>query len=695
MSESKQATEEKRAENEEVSKCLEDTRKVRPATQREPGPHIKERPSKPQVLPTKPRIALNVPIKRVKQLGISQPQPPRLKAKLRGFVRPKLLSVEIQPAIIVAPTISTASKATTLADIRVPTLMPIILRGLATPLLRLRLKLPLDISVRPIIYPNSIKDMGPLMSIIKPTRVVFQRPQLEPSVVGRSSTLCMTKIRVVPIVKEEMEKVAYKLKKMGFSERFIAECLKRAYGKTLDLKEISSVIERGEAGQIEAMGPLPKEVSDAIDALVAEKRQAVARTREAKVTAISIAEPEEPFAGEIGSVFELFLDEKSGKGVGGAVRYSGESIYIVLEKPLLDEHQCLDTFHYFCVRALREYLGEKAETRALSSGYGVSEVEKHLGESDVTIVDEKLLSQKLGIRYRKSGEKLLMEVDERAIADRLKNFSKGLSYVIFHVKPEKAELLYKKLWSFRSAFHDKIFWIAPKPELSLDTIRRLAKIMWGFLDIPPLDSWDKLFGTGKTTYYETLERIGELVTHKLEKPYPIPRTHRLGSESREHLLIKEFLAKCLVDGPSEQLLISKALREDRYKYIEFEKEWREENQLVVVSDAYIENDGVAVEVETLFEEGKYGGDPVTKIRDETVQKYRRYGIPVRELWIVIENITMLRHLRELWELRDLYRRWYEERKIGFQVKFFTLNLEDEKLVQMEKVIKSLRNILRG
>jgi hypothetical protein len=285
-----------------------------------------------------------------------------------------------------------------------------------------------------------------------------------------------------------------------------------------------------------------------------------------------------------------------------------------------------------------------------------------------------------------------MEVDEEAIADRLKNFSKGLSYVIFYVEPEKARLLYEKLRSFRSTFHDKIFWIAPKLELLLDTIRRLAKIMWGFVDIQPLDSWDELFGAGKTTYYGTLERIGELVTYRPEKPYPIAKAHRLGPESREHLLIKKFLAKSLVDKPLEQLLLSKVLKENRYEHIEFEKEWEERNQLVAVSDVYIKKDNVAVEVETLFEEGKYGGDPVAKIRDEAVEKYRRYGIPVRELWIVMENITMLRHLRELWGLRDLYRRWHEEGKIGFQVKFFTFSLKEEKLVQMEEIMKHLRRI---
>jgi len=47
-----------------------------------------------------------------------------------------------------------------------------------------------------------------------------------------------------------------------------------------------------------------------------------------------------------------------------------------------------------------------------------------------------------------------------------------------------------------------------------------------------------------------------------------------------------------------------------------------ENELVAVSDASVENDEIAIEDETLFEEGKYGGEPAAKIRDETVEKCR-------------------------------------------------------------------------
>jgi len=105
--------------------------------------------------------------------------------------------------------------------------------------------------------------------------------------------------------------------------------------------------------------------------------------------------------------------------------------------------------------------------------------------------------------------------------------------------------------------------------------------------------------------------------------------------------------------------------------------------------------GVAVEVETLFGEGKYGGEPIAKIRDETVEKYRRPKIPIRELWIVLENITMLRHLRKLWALRDLCKRQHEEGSLSFEVKFFALDLKSEALFKMEELVKCVREILKA
>jgi len=618
---------------EETSRSLVETRRTRSVTTRKPALRPEKLLPKPQAPSTKAPIVFHIPIKSVRQPETLQPQPPRLKAKSRSFVKPKLLPVEAQPTTTITPTILIVPK--TPADIKISTHTPTTLRRLLTPPLRLRLKLPSDISIRPVFRSEPIKDTEILIPFIRPTHIGIRRPQLMPSFIRKPSTVCMPRIRTIPVAEEEVEKERLAL--------------------------------------MQALKP------------------------EAEAGAVGATEPSRP---EIENVLELFLEEKSGKGVGSAVSYSGEPVYLVLAKPYDGEHECLDALHYFCIRALREYLGSLPETRLLSSGYGRVEVERYLGERGITIVDEKTLSERLAVGLKKRVgeapqlELALIELNEEALADRIKDIGKGLRYVIFHVKQHLAGSLYDKLWKFRSKFHDKIFWVEPVP-LPVDLRRGLAELMWAFVDIPDSGSYDHLLGAGKIAYYNKLKRIGKIVSFKLERPYPIVRTHRFGPESNEHYLLKKFLAKCLVDKPQQYLNLSKIVREERYKHIEFEKEWWEENELVAVSDAYVENDEIAIEVETLFEEGKYGGDPVAKIRDETVEKYRRFNIPIRELWIVLENITMLRHLRELWALRNLYKRRHKEGTLSFEVKFFTLDLKNETLVQMEELVKCAREILKA
>jgi len=407
------------------------------------------------------------------------------------------------------------------------------------------------------------------------------------------------------------------------------------------------------------------------------------------------SEPGEPFWSRIENVFELFLDEKSGKGIGGVVNYSGEPVYIVLARPHKDV--CIETLHYLCIRALREFFGMHPETRSLSSEYAIREIERYLGEKEITIVDEKTLFKnkipstimvisKDGPKYELDLEKL----DEEALADRIKDFGKGLRYVIFHIRQDQAKSLYNKLWRIRSKFHDKIFWIEPKV-LSIDLKRRLAELMWGFVDIPSSGSYDDLFGEGKVSYYNELEKIGKIVSNKPEMPYPIVKSHTTGPESKEHYLLKKFIAKCLVDNPPEDLKLSKIERKERYKYIGFERKF-DEKENVVISDAYVESDGIAIEVETLFEEGKHGGDPIAKIRDITVEKYNQSEIPINRLWIIIENITMLRHLKELWILQNFYERHYKENKINFKVEFFTIDLKNGKFIHIREFMNYVRNL---
>jgi len=152
----------------EASECLTEARKKRLIKRHGPRVLGREQTPKLQAQPTKTYFALNIPVKSVKQPEISQPQPLRLKAKLSNFIKPKLFSVQVQPPAIIMPAISIVPKVTRLADIRVGTFMLATLHELAAPSLKLKLKHPSDVSVRPLIRLKLIKDMGISMPIIKP-----------------------------------------------------------------------------------------------------------------------------------------------------------------------------------------------------------------------------------------------------------------------------------------------------------------------------------------------------------------------------------------------------------------------------------------------------------------------------------------------------------------------------------------------
>ena len=172
---------------EETSRSLVETRRARSVTTRKPALRPGKLPPKPQSPSTEAPIVFHIPIKSVRQLETLQPQLPRLKTKSRSFVKPKLLPVGVQPTITLTPTISVVPK--TPADIKISTLTPTTLRRLLTPPLRLRLKLPSDISIRPIIRSEPIKDTEILIPLIRPAHIAIRRPQLMPSFVRKDSII--------------------------------------------------------------------------------------------------------------------------------------------------------------------------------------------------------------------------------------------------------------------------------------------------------------------------------------------------------------------------------------------------------------------------------------------------------------------------------------------------------------------------
>ncbi len=643
---------------------------------------------------------LNIPLKGVMSIKVPDSLTPHINVVPSIFVKIGVTGARAPQSSILSCNLKVLRKLP--REIRVQVYEPLNIIELTCPSLNLKLKPPENWSIRPSLEPLVITDLGSLNPRLRCEPKPIGGLEILPTPYVKNDEICTPKIRVTQtyFTMEEIRRVVYKLWLMRFDEGFIVECINRTYGKILSLNEVRKIVAEGEKGYVEIIGMLPAYVNESIDAIIAEKGGVYLRGTQTELT-LPLEEIQRPRtqSGDVGvesvskllpedaePVYELIFEEKSGKGVGGAVTYSGETVYIVFQKPFSHEYECKDTLHYLCLRSLREYVGE-AKTRAISGEYGKDEVERYLGEKGITIIDEEKLKEK-GL-FKETAQGLILEIKEEALADRLRSFAEGFKFVIFYVAPKESRILYEKLWKLRSKFHDKIFWITPKQTITLENVVKISKLIWAFVDIPGVGNYDDLFGYGKNVYYGKLEDVREAVMHGLEKPYPIVKTHRLGHESREHYLLKCFVAKSFVDKPPEEMVLSRVPKERRYEKIKFEYEFEPSK---IIADAYIEDDKIAIEVETLFEEGAFGGEPIAKIRDETVEKYLKHEIPINKLWILMENVTVARHLRELLMLRDLYKRRREKEEMRFSVDFFTLDLKNERLMPIEEFAHFLYDI---
>jgi len=91
-------------------------------------------------------------------------------------------------------------------------------------------------------------------------------------------------------------------------------------------------------------------------------------------------------------------------------------------------------------------------------------------------------------------------------------------------------------------------------------------------------------------------------------------------------------------------------------------------------DIYFNNGRTTcIEIEMLF--GR-GAEPIQEMKQRLIDK-KMSGSSV-EQWIVMENYTMYRHLKELIRL------WKELRKSNHAVRFFTLDVVKEDLIPLAK-----------
>ncbi len=93
------------------------------------------------------------------------------------------------------------------------------------------------------------------------------------------------------------------------------------------------------------------------------------------------------------------------------------------------------------------------------------------------------------------------------------------------------------------------------------------------------------------------------------------------------------------------------------------------------------------EVETLFSEDCEGKIPRNKIT-HTIEKYEEKK--VSRINIVLDNLTFIRHFKELRDIKHNYKDW--QKKHRKEIAFYTLDIENWDLLDIDKVAKKINEI---
>lgn len=247
-------------------------------------------------------------------------------------------------------------------------------------------------------------------------------------------------------------------------------------------------------------------------------------------------------------------------------------------------------------------------------------------------------------------------------------FSQGLGFLILPAESRDEE---EKLLEWFSEGVDYIY----KPKIvkalgeKLDDEEKASVLfnlmlhLWG-LEIP-LSGPSKL--VLRRLFAELERRYKDFIDENLrfnKYLYKVKR-HKIepSKESEDHLALKVLTVKYLV----EKLNIS---------LDSIESEPQIDPKQDIIPDIYLKDRGIAVEVETLYETG---ASPILKIRD-SILKYKNIS-EVTEIWVVIRNLPVFLHFKNLIRLLKMLRKEMEGRKI----KFLISSIEHNTLRNLEEV----------
>lgn len=225
----------------------------------------------------------------------------------------------------------------------------------------------------------------------------------------------------------------------------------------------------------------------------------------------------------------------------------------------------------------------------------------------------------------------------------------------------------------------------------IENKKELIALVWGNLELEDIDDTEieydddleRLTGMGilddinkkaQAKYEQILENLEE----ENEGLYINATNPHDNEESDEHKQLKWFLIKVLTIDLVKNGVLPKEPYSDKIREI-IETESEDKG---VIADVKYKNS--VYEVETFFTQDVEGKKPTEKL-NYTINKYEK-DVNVK-INIILENLTLLRHLKKIISV------WKQKSKERSEkIEFFTLDLQNNKLISLSKIIKRLKNI---
>lgn len=376
---------------------------------------------------------------------------------------------------------------------------------------------------------------------------------------------------------------------------------------------------------------------------------------------------------------ELFKISKGDFPIG--VYGKERPVLLVLSEPSDDDHSA--SLQTICKEIYHECVGGLPTPRIRGKGEDY--------------IDEDLSA---GKRIEFIGDPLETIEDTKwdNVGNRLKEmYSQGFGFMVFHVPTQQKDELRRKLEILTQALNPPIIELRPATQFDLSlrnmlkgnpslsdldwsqARKRVASSAWGFV-IPKHDpkwqspkTFDELFSA---SYNEFLEKMNKLLTAYIRIDAEKEPAYTLVKESSSlednlHYATKIFVVKYLVEKKNYPLNSIRTEEKEEFGIPDIE----------VKKSAILERD-IGIEVETLYRTGTAPYHHPLKKISNTIQKYQGCNY---EVWVILKNLDVFFFYAKLKGLQASAKRQWK-----IDVRFLTLDLENQELVSIEKMREGLR-----